>query len=160
MLVALEPLTASDLTPLGLPDLHATTGGNPRFVTDAVTKGSQPKLSATLASTLLDQCRAEGAHAYRILVAASALDQPFEPELLAALVPANTTELVEELERLCERRILRVDGFRFCFRYDLVREVLLASLSPARRRLLEAHLEPAERGVLVAVAQTSQANGG
>jgi DNA-binding SARP family transcriptional activator len=159
-LVALEPLTAGDLAPLGLPDLHATTGGNPRFVTDAVTNGSQPELSGTLASTLLDQCRAEGAHAYRILVAASALDQPFEPELLAALVPANTTELVEELERLCERRILRVDGFRFRFRYDLVREVLLASLSPARRRLLEAHLEPAERGVLVALAQTSQANGG
>jgi hypothetical protein len=37
---------------------------------------------------------------------------------------------------------------------------LLASLSPARRRLLEAHLKPAERGVLVALAQTSQANGG
>jgi DNA-binding SARP family transcriptional activator len=160
MLVALEPLTASDLTPLGLPELHATTGGNPRFVTEAVTNGSQPELSATLASTLLDQCRAEGAHAYRILVAASALDQPFEPELLAALVPANTTELVEELERLCERRILRVDGFRFRFRYDLVREVLLASLSPARRRLLQGHMRPAKRGGLVAVGQTSESIGG
>jgi DNA-binding SARP family transcriptional activator len=160
LLVALEPLTASDLAPLGLPDLHATTGGNPRFVTDVVARGSQPELSATLASTLLDQCRAEGAEAYRILLAASALDQPFEPELLAAVVPANATELVEELERLCERRILRVDGFRFRFRYDLVREVLLASLSPARRRLLQTHLKPAERGVLVALGQTSQANGG
>jgi DNA-binding SARP family transcriptional activator len=160
LLVALEPLTASDLAPLGLPDLHATTGGNPRFVTDVVARGSQPELSATLASTLLDQCRAEGAEAYRILLAASALDQPFEPELLAAVVPANATELVEELERLCERRILRVDGSRFRFRYDLVREVLLASLSPARRRLLQTHLKPAERGVLVALGQTSQANGG
>ena len=160
LLVALEPLTASDLAPLGLPDLHATTGGNPRFVTDVVARGSQPELSATLASTLLDQCRAEGAEAYRILLAASALDQPFEPELLAAVVPANATELVEELERLCERRILRVDGFRSRFRYDLVREVLLASLSPARRRLLQTHLKPAERGVLVALGQTSQANGG
>ncbi len=160
MLVALEPLTAGDLAPLGLPNLHATTGGNPRFVADAVRNGSQPELSATLASTLLDQCRAEGADAYRILVAASALDQPFEPELLAALVPSNTAELVEELERLCERRILRVDGFRFRFRYDLVREVLLASLSPARRRLLETHVKPAQRGMLVALAQASQARGG
>jgi hypothetical protein len=44
--------------------------------------------------------------------------------------------VIEELERLCERRILRVDGLRFRFRYDLVRQVLLDSISPARRRLL------------------------
>jgi DNA-binding SARP family transcriptional activator len=160
LLVALEPLTAGDLAPLGLPDLHATTGGNPRFVADAVANGSQPELSADLAQALLDQCRAEGAQPYRILLAASALDQPFEPELLAALVPAEATEILEELERLCERRILRVDGLRFRFRYDLVRQVLLASLSPARRRLLQTHLKPAERGVLVALGQTSQSIAG
>jgi DNA-binding SARP family transcriptional activator len=160
LLVALEPLTASDLAPLGLPDLHATTGGNPRFVVDAVANGRQPEFSATLAHALLDQCRLEGARAYRILLAASALDQPFKPEVLAALVPTNATELVEELERLCERRILRVDGFRFRFRYDLVRQVLLASLSPARRRLLQTRVQPAERGVLVALALESQSVGG
>jgi len=162
VLVSLEPLTADDLAPLGLPDLHAATGGNPRFVSDAVRNGSQPELSAALAHTLLDQCRAEGAQAHRILLAASALDQPFEPEALAVLVPANPTELVEELERLCERRILRVDGFRFRFRYDLVREVLLASLSPARRRLLQTRVNPPDRGVLVALGAhhgRSAANG-
>jgi DNA-binding SARP family transcriptional activator len=160
LLVTLEPLTATDLAPLGLPDLHAATGGNPRFVSNAVACGSQPERSATLASTLVDQCRGEGARAYRILLTASALDQPFEPEVLAALVPASATELVEELERLCERRILRVDGFRFRFRYDLVREVLLASLSPARRRLLQTQAKPAETGVLVALAQRSESIGG
>jgi DNA-binding SARP family transcriptional activator len=160
LLVALEPLTESDLAPLGLPDLHATTGGNPRFVADSVANGGQPELSATLAHALVEQCRAEGAQAYRILLAASTLDQPFEPEPLAAIVPVNATELVEELERLCERRILRVDGFRFRFRYDLVRQVLLASLSPARRRLLQARVRPAQRGALVALARTSRSIGG
>jgi predicted ATPase len=159
LLVTLEPLTASDLAPLGVPNIHAATGGNPRFVTDAVANGTQPELSATLSHALLDQCRAEGADAYRILLAASALDQPFEVEALAALVPAKTDELLEELERLCERRILRVDGFRFRFRYDLVRQVLHASLSPARRRLLKTRLKPAERGVLVALARTSRSIG-
>jgi DNA-binding SARP family transcriptional activator len=153
--VLLEPLTANDLAPLGVPDLHATTGGNPRFVAEAVANGGQPELSATLSHALLDQCRAEGAQAYRILLAASVLEQPFEPELLAQLVPANATALLDELERLCERRILRVEGFRFRFRYDLVRQVLLASLSPARRRLLETH-KPAEGGVLVTLARNSQ----
>jgi hypothetical protein len=57
---------------------------------------------------------------------------------LNSLTPA---ELAEELDRLCERRILRVDGLGFRFRYDLVRQVLLASLSPARQRLLRQRLD-------------------
>src|SRR6266849_4356578 len=97
---------------------------------------SRGELPATLAETLLARCQSEGAASYRALLAASTLAQPFDPEPLATLLRADAAELTEELERLCERRILRVDGPRFRFRYDLVREVLLASLSPARRRLL------------------------
>jgi len=160
LLVTLEPLTESDLAPLGVPNLHAATGGNPRFVTEAVANGRERELSATLSDALLDECRAEGAEAFRILLAASALDQPFEPEALAAVVPAKAAELLEELERLCERRILRVDGFRFRFRYDLVRQVLAASLSPARRRLLQTRLRDSERGVLLPLARTSVSMGG
>ena len=134
--VRLEPLTAAELAPLGMRDLHQTTGGNPRFVADSIANGSRRELSTALADMLLASCRAEGAWAYRVLVAACVLEQPFAPEHLAALLHVDPAELTEELERLCERRILRVDGFRFRFRYDLVREVLLTSLSPARQRLL------------------------
>ncbi len=140
-LVRLEPLTPAELAPLAMPDLHESTGGNPRFVTEAIANGSRRELSATFAEALLSQCRAEGAWAYRILVAASVLEQPFEPEPLAALLRADSAELVEELERLCERRILRIDGVGFRFRYELVRGVLLASLSPARQRLLRERLD-------------------
>ena len=140
-LVRLEPLTAADLAPLGMPALHESTGGNPRFVTEAVANGGSGELSSPLAEALLAQCRAEGAWAYRMLMTAAVLEQPFEPEPLAALLDVDAAELVEELERLCERRILRVDGLRFRFRYRLVREVLLASLSPARRRLLRERLD-------------------
>jgi hypothetical protein len=145
-LVRLEPLTAADLAPLGVPDLHESTGGNPRFVTDAIANGDRPEFSAELAGTLLAQCHAEGPWACRVLLTASVLEQPFDPEPLAVLLGVDTAELVEELERLCERRILRVDGLRFRFRYDLVREVLLASLSPARRRLIREQLDEAEGG--------------
>jgi hypothetical protein len=140
----LEPLTSADLAPLGMPDLHETTGGNPRFVAEAIAIGSRRELSSALAEALLATCRAEGAWAYRVLVGACVLEQPFEPELLAALLHVDPAELTEELERLCERRILRVDGFRFRFRYDLVREVLLASLSPARERLLRKRVAEAD----------------
>jgi DNA-binding SARP family transcriptional activator len=140
-LVRLEPLTAADLEPLGMPDLFASTGGNPRFVTETIANGSNPEFSTALSETILARYRSEGPWSYRILLAASVLEQPFEPEPLANLLDTDLVQLVEELERLCERRILRVDGLGFRFRYDLVREVLLTSLSPARQRLLRERLD-------------------
>ena len=141
VVVRLEPLSPSELAPLGMPELHDSTGGNPRFVSDALANGQPATRSQTLAEALLAQCRAEGDWGYRVLVAASALEQPFEPESLSDLLGADEAELIEELERLCERRILRIDGLRFRFRYDLVRQVLLASISPARQRLLQRRLD-------------------
>ena len=138
--VRLEELTAGDLAPLGIPELHESTGGNPRLVTEAISAKARGELSVALAEALLAQCRAEGAEAYRFLLAASVLEQPFEPESLATLLRVDEVELIEELERLCARRILRIDGLRFRFRYQLVGEVLLASLSPARQRLLRERL--------------------
>jgi CheY-like chemotaxis protein len=138
--VRLEELTAGDLAPLGIPELHESTGGNPRLVTEAISAKARGELSVALAEALLAQCRAEGAEAYRVLLAACVLEQPFEPESLATVLRVDEDELIEELERLCERRILRIDGLRFRFRYQLVGEVLLASLSPARQRLLRERL--------------------
>src|SRR5712691_5120529 len=144
MLVRLDALTAADLAPLGIPELHESTGGNPRFMTEAIANGNRGGLSAALAEALLAQCRAEGAWGYRVLLAASVLEQPFEPEPLAALLRVDEAELVEELERLCERRILRIDGLRFRFRYQLVADVLRTSLSPARHRLLRERLHQSD----------------
>jgi DNA-binding SARP family transcriptional activator len=139
--VRLEPLSPAELAPLGIPDLHGSTGGEPRLVAEALANGHAASPSASLNEALLAQCRAEGDWAYRVLVASSVLEQPFEPAPLAELLDIDEAELVEELERLCERRILRVDGFRFRFRYDLVRQVLLESISPARQRLLRQRLD-------------------
>ena len=140
----LEPLTRAQLAPLGGSDLYESTGGNPRFVVETLAGGRKGARPSTLAETLVAQCRAEGAWACRVLLAASVLPQPFEPEPLADVLYVDVAELTEELERLCERRILRVDGFGFRFRYGLVRDVLRASVSPARRRLLEQRLESDE----------------
>jgi hypothetical protein len=139
--VHLEPLSAAELAPLGIPDLQESTGGNPRFVTVAIANGSRDELTAALAETLLNRCRAEGGSSYRLLLAASALEQPFDPEPLATLLRADAAGLIEEVEHLCERRILRVDGLGFRFRYQLVRDVLRASLSPARQRLFRERLD-------------------
>jgi len=138
--IELEPLSSADLAAVGIAELHDSTGGDPRLVAEALANGEAGRPSGTLTQALLTQCRAEGDWAYRVLVSASVLEQPFEPETLADLLGVDPAELVEELERLSERRILRVDGFRFRFRNDLVRQVLLGSISPARQRLLQQRL--------------------
>jgi DNA-binding SARP family transcriptional activator len=139
-LVRLGPLTAAEVAPLGIADLHASTGGNPRFVAEAAAHRGEPALESAFGEALIAECRAEGPLAYRALLTASLLEEPFDPEPLATAIRVDPIELVEEIERLCERRILRVDGPRFRFRYPLVREVLAASLSPARKRMLDAQL--------------------
>lgn len=139
--IHLEPLSASDLAAIGIAELHDSTGGDPRLVAEALATGRAAGPSETLTEALLAQCRAEGNWAYRVLVAASVLEQAFDPEPLAELLGVDAADLIEELERLCERRLLRVDGFRFRFRNDLVRRALLDSISPARQRLLQQRLD-------------------
>jgi DNA-binding SARP family transcriptional activator len=139
--LVLSPLAPEDLEPLGIPRLHESTGGNPRFIADALANGRRLELSSSLTDTLLGQLRAEGPGLYRVLSAASLLRQPFEPEPLAAMLELEVGELIEHLELLCERRILRIAGSSFGFRYDLVRAVLYHSVSPARRRLLRGRLD-------------------
>ena len=80
----------------------------------------------------------------RILTTAALLEQPFDPESLAALLDTDPGTLTEELEQFCARRILRVDGLRFRFRYAIVRNVLVESISPARRRLVLRRLHMTE----------------
>jgi hypothetical protein len=76
-----------------------------------------------------------------VLTSAAVSEQPFAPDRLAEILDTDPTTLTLELERLCERRILRVDGPGFRFRYELVRQALRESVSPARRRLLEQRLD-------------------
>jgi DNA-binding SARP family transcriptional activator len=139
--VRLDPLTEDELAPLRMPGLHESTGGNPRFVTEALANGQPAGPSTTLVEALLAQCRAEGPRAFRVLTSAAVSEQPFAPDRLAEILDTDPTTLTLELERLCERRILRVDGPGFRFRYELVRQALRESVSPARRRLLEQRLD-------------------
>jgi DNA-binding SARP family transcriptional activator len=143
--VRLEPLTRSELAPLGVPDLHERTGGNPRFVTAALRHRGPGGLEQTLAETILTRCRAEGPLAYRLLVSAAVLGEVFEPEVLAHMTQVDPIRVTEELERLCDRRLLGVDGFRFRFRFRICREVLLHGMSPARRRVLRDRMTAARR---------------
>ena len=134
--IRLEALTEHELGPLGIPDVHGRTGGHPTLVASLIASGSDPDLRGSLSELFIARCRAEGAVAFRVLMTASTLPEPFEPEVLAGLLETDPVVLVERLEQLCDRRILRVDGLRFRFRYAIQRDALRAALSPARDRLL------------------------
>jgi DNA-binding SARP family transcriptional activator len=159
LVIDLEPLDADDVDQLGIPNLYETTGGNPRFVAEAMRTGEAAP-SKSLVEALIAQCRAEGLWGCRILTTAALLEQPFDPEPLAALLEVDPGTLSEELEAFCERRILRVDGLRFRFRYAIVRDVLVESISPARRRLLLERLQlpgaDDDRGQTIRVAEATR----
>jgi DNA-binding SARP family transcriptional activator len=140
--IALSPFTPSDLEPIGIPGLFESTGGNPRFVADALANGNSSGPSGSLAETVLAQIWQEGPRAHRILVAAALLEPPFEPDQIEAMLGAELHGIADSLETLCQRRILRADGFGFRFNYDLVREVVLQSLSPGSARVLKERLAP------------------
>jgi hypothetical protein len=133
----LGALTAQEVAPLGVPEIHERTGGDPQLVAAVARASAAESLEQTLAETMLARCRAEGAHAYRLLLHASALEQPFRAEALAPMLLADPARTTEDLERLCDRKLLLVDGSRFRFRFSVYRDVLLNSLPPARRLRLQ-----------------------
>jgi DNA-binding SARP family transcriptional activator len=139
--IRLEPLTEHELAPLAIPDVHRGSGGHPALVASLIASGSAPDLRGSLSELFVARCRAEGTAAFRVLLTAATLPEPFEPEVLAALLETDPIALIEQLEQLCDRRILRVEGVRFRFRYAIVRDVLAAEVSPARGRLLRDRAE-------------------
>ena len=49
----------------------------------------------------------------------------------------TTAEVAEQLDRLCQRRLLSLDDWRFRFRTRSMREAMADSLPPASRSMLE-----------------------
>jgi DNA-binding SARP family transcriptional activator len=134
--IPLEPLGAADLEAAGMAHLYDRTGGHPLFLSLALTEGVGEEVSPELTELIVHRCRVEGGTAYRLLTSASVLEQPFEPRVLALMLGIDFAQAAEELERLCQRKLLVEDALRYRFRIELVRDVLATSLSPVRRELL------------------------
>jgi DNA-binding SARP family transcriptional activator len=139
----IEPALRVRLEALRRDELHddalfERTGGHPQLVRAVL--DDDPARAESLAATLLARCRDCGPFAYRVLLTASILDSPFDPDDLAEALDVDPLALVEQLEELCDENLLAPDGDRFRFRYPLLREALRRSLTPARRRLLHARI--------------------
>jgi DNA-binding SARP family transcriptional activator len=132
-------LAEEDVTPFG-ESLYSVTGGHPLFIADwlrARARGLQETFSPQIRERVVTAIWDLGPQAFRLATVATVLSQPFTIMSLAALVDAHMDEIAEELDRLTDHGLFRADAHGYRFRHVPVREILLDTLSPARRFLLQ-----------------------
>jgi len=129
--------------PLAEPDvelLQATTGGFPLYVIEAVRgtvdAGAPARPAGDLTAVLrnrLDQVTAPGRDVAGL---AAAVGTDFSLDLLTEASDLDAGTVVEAVDELWRRRILREFGDGYDFSHDLLRDAAYAQVSPPRRWLL------------------------
>ncbi len=112
------------------------SGGNPLFLSELASAGGQASgrdLDALIGDRI---ARLDGAER-DLIVFASATTRDFKPELLGAAMQLVDAELIDRIDRLERRGLLKPGGDgRFDFTHDLIRQATYRSLSQPRRRLI------------------------
>ncbi|WP_332673670.1 ATP-binding protein [Aromatoleum sp.] len=121
--------------------LWRETEGNPLFVIEALraglsSDGSQAVLTPTMRAVLNARLGQLTDGAQRLAEVAAVIGRPFSIGLLAATTGTGERELVDDVDELWRRRIIRDQGFTYDFSHDKLRAVALEMVSPARRREL------------------------
>jgi DNA-binding SARP family transcriptional activator len=121
--------------------LWNNTEGNPLFVIEALRAGiSSDGIQAVLTPTMRAVLRArlgqltDGTR--RLAEVAAVIGRPFSVGLLASAAGTHERELVDHVDELWRRRIIREQGRTYDFSHDKLRAVALEMVSPARRRQL------------------------
>lgn len=121
--------------------LWRETEGNPLFVVEALRAGISPDgtravLTPTMRAVLrarLDQLT-DGAR--RLAEVAAVIGRPFSVGLMALAAGIDEHALIDHIDELWHRRIIRDQGLTYDFSHDKLRAVALEMVSPARRRQL------------------------
>jgi DNA-binding SARP family transcriptional activator len=121
--------------------LWADTEGNPLFVIEVLRAGvspdrSQAVLTPTMRAVLAARLSQPPDGARRLAEVAAVIGRPFSVGLLVSATGIPEPELVDDLDELWRRRIIRDQGLTYDFSHDKLRAVALEMLSPARRRQL------------------------
>ncbi|SEF34869.1 transcriptional activator domain-containing protein [Amycolatopsis pretoriensis] len=132
--VAGRPLTASDREVL-----HAATGGYPLFVVEALRAGDAPP-TESLGAVLRARLAQPGPAAREVAGLAAAAGRDFTLELLTEASDLDADTVVDAVDELWRRRILREVGGGYDFTHDLLREAAYQQVSPPRRWLLHRRL--------------------
>ncbi|TDD84036.1 ATP-binding protein [Actinomadura rubrisoli] len=130
-----RPFTEDDV---GL--LQATTGGFPLYVVEAVRgsadPGGGPVWAGELASVLRGRLERASASAREVAGLAAAVKTDFTLDLLTEASDLDAGVVVEAVDELWRRRIVREFGDGYDFSHDLLRETAYAQISPPKRWLL------------------------
>ena len=121
--------------------LWAETEGNPLFVIEVLRagvspEGSQTALTPTMRAVLGARLGQLPDGALRLAEVAAVIGRPFWVGLLVSATGIGESELIDHLDELWRRRIIRDQGLTYDFSHDKLRAVALEMLSPARRRQL------------------------
>ncbi len=149
--ISLGPLDAADTAqlaeaisgkPLPAADadlLHATTGGFPLYVIEAVRSTADPGDTlpvGDLAAVLRKRFEQATAPAREVAGLAAAVGTNFTLDLLTEASDLEADTVVEAVDELWRRRIMRELGDGYDFSHDMLREAAYAGVSPPRRWLL------------------------
>ncbi len=121
--------------------LWGETEGNPLFVIEVLRAGiSSDRGQAVLTPTMRAVLRArlgqlpDGAR--RLAEVAAIIGRPFSVGLMVSATGIGEHELVDHIDELWRRRIIRDQGLTYDFSHDKLRAVALEMVSPPRRRQL------------------------
>jgi DNA-binding SARP family transcriptional activator/tetratricopeptide (TPR) repeat protein len=150
--VSLSPLEAADTKHLAekisgqrFPEadanlLHAATGGFPLYVIETVRGTAAPGAtslpSGGLAAVLRKRVEQGTAAAREVAYLAAAVGTNFTLDLLTEASDLDADLVVEAVDELWRRRIMREFREGYDFSHDLLRETAYAGISPPRRWLL------------------------
>ena len=121
--------------------LWSETEGNPLFVIEALRAGissdeSQAVLTPTMRAVLRARLGQLTDGARRLAEVAAVIGRPFSVGLMVSATGIDERELVDHVDELWRRRIIRDQGLTYDFSHDKLRAVALEMVSPARRRQL------------------------
>jgi DNA-binding SARP family transcriptional activator/tetratricopeptide (TPR) repeat protein len=119
--------------------LQAATGGFPLYVIEAVRgtvdRGEAPLPAGDLAAVLRKRLEQPTAAAREVAGLAAAVGTNFTLDLLTEASDLEADIVVEAVDELWQRRILRDFADGYDFSHDLLREVAYAGVSPPKRWL-------------------------
>jgi DNA-binding SARP family transcriptional activator len=121
--------------------LWSETEGNPLFVIEALRAGissdrSQAVLTPTMRAVLRARLGQLTDGARRLAEVAAVIGRSFSGSLMVSATGIDEHELVDHVDELWRRRIIRDQGLTYDFSHDKLRAVALQMVSPARRRQL------------------------
>jgi tetratricopeptide (TPR) repeat protein len=124
--------------------LHATTGGFPLYVAEAVrgmvSAGSASLPTGDLAAVLRTRLEQATPAAQEVAGLAAAVGRDFTLDLLAEASDLDAAAVVRAVDELWRRRIMREFHDGYDFAHDLLRDTAYAQISPPRRWLLHRRL--------------------